>query len=454
MNLTQKQSILNSIESILSFDFDKLIVDNNPSGNVDDIKFGEYSVTEFKNNYLKVFSQLKSELESGLGLMLPNQENFQNEFSAVTLDAETINFFTYIQTFANRNSAADILKRFIYYQIRQGFWNKSVVKNHDVDVDKLKQAQGNLALAEKVLSENTKKFKELEANISRTIQEFEEIVKEKNIQSVEITTQLANAQQNNALIDRLLASSTINNTEIVGLSAIIKSKLEGIAADIIVYKEDFDKIKFSNKELDEELKKNLEDALKNIQASKEGNEFIENQREQIIKLIGMAADGSLGYKFNSRKEELQKGMNNFWRWAVPLSIAGALVWVCVVFTVLSAHVESQWANLIINLIKTSPAWVLVGFIFSQYTKERNLQEEYAFKSAIAMTITSYSQMLSDNDSTASKSSKQEMLLKAIENLYLQPVLKIEKGDKPDLGNSKQLVDSLKSISEIVKSVKA
>ncbi|QXV66447.1 hypothetical protein INP83_05015 [Mucilaginibacter sp. 21P] len=92
MNLSQKQSILNSIESILRFDFDQFIIDNNPSGNVDEIQFGDYSVQEFKKNYLKVFKQLQAELESGLGLMLPNQENFNNEFSSVTLDIETANF--------------------------------------------------------------------------------------------------------------------------------------------------------------------------------------------------------------------------------------------------------------------------------------------------------------------------------------------------------------------------
>jgi hypothetical protein len=65
MNLSQKQSILNSIESILSFDFDQLIINNNPSGNVEDIKFGDYSVIEFKNNYLKVFNQLKQNWNRG-----------------------------------------------------------------------------------------------------------------------------------------------------------------------------------------------------------------------------------------------------------------------------------------------------------------------------------------------------------------------------------------------------
>lgn len=456
MNLSQKQSILNSIESILSFDFDQLIIDNNPSGNIDDIKFGDYTVAEFRNNYSKVFRQLKTELESGLGLMLPNQETFNNEFSSATLDTESSQFFSYLQSFGNRNTAADILKRFIYYQIREGFWDKSTIKIHDIDVEKLNQAQGNLGLAEKVLNKNIEIFEELKSNMLQKIQEFEHVLEEKSSQSVDITTQLTNAQQNSAEIEKLLASSNSSNSEISGLGVGIKAKLEIIEGNISAYQEGFEAIKIDNKKLDDELSKNLDQALKNLKSSEEGNEFIESQREQIIKLIGLAADGTLGYKFNSRKEELEITMRQVWRWAVPISVILASGWVYVVFTFLGAKLDNQWIDLIINLIKTSPAWILVGFIFSQYIKERNLQEEYAFKSAIAMTITSYSQMLAEDDASAtkSKSSKQEMLLSAIENLYAQPVLKVEKGDGSNSVSSKQLMESLKSLAEIIKSVKS
>ena len=169
----------------------------------------------------------------------------------------------------------------------------------------------------------------------------------------------------------------------------------------------------------------------------------------------MAADGSLGYKFNIRQGALEKSVNKFWRWAVPGSIVIALIWVFLVFTYFPAHVGNEWINLSINLVKTSPAWLLVGFIFSQYGKERNLQEDYAFKSAIATTLTAYSQMLCEDDGTEAKpkSSKQEMLLKSIENLYTQPILKADKSDKGDLFSSKQLAESLKSIADMVKNIK-
>ncbi|AOM79492.1 hypothetical protein [Pedobacter steynii] len=99
MNISQKQAILNSMESILSFNFDQLVLDSNPSGNVDEIKFGKYSVHDFKVTYLKIFKQLKLELESGLGLMSPNQDVFNDQFGQVVLDSESSNFYTYRQNF-------------------------------------------------------------------------------------------------------------------------------------------------------------------------------------------------------------------------------------------------------------------------------------------------------------------------------------------------------------------
>lgn len=456
MNISQKQSILNSIESILSFDFDSFILENNPSGNIDEIKFGEYSVANFKNTYIKVFSQLKSELENGFGLMLPNQENFYNEFSQVTLDAESNTFNSYLKNFGHRNNAAEILKRFVYYQIRQGFWDRSSIKKHDVNTEKLKQAKSELLLVQKNLSENLDVFTKLKSDFQVQIDEFATILKTKNIESAEITTLLEKAKAESEEIENLLSSSTINDADIAKLVSSIDGKLNIISKNIEEYKTSFLQIEKDNNALADELEMQLSTAKENLKASKEGNEFIQNQKDEVTKLIGMAADGSLGYKFNNRKVELESGINNFWRWAVPGSIIVALIWVVMVFTCLKAQLPNEWINLLVNLIKTSPAWIMVGFVFSQYGKERDLQEEYAFKSAIAMTLTAYSQMLSEEDGldTKVKSSKQEMLLKSIENLYTQPVLKNDKSDKSDLFNSKQLNESLKSISEMIKNIKS
>lgn len=454
MNITQKQSILNSIEQILAFDFDTFISQNNESGNLEEIKFGEYSVSEFKYTYLKVFRQLKIELEEGIGLMLPNQEVFNNEFGSATLDAESINFLSYIASFPHRNSAADILKRFVYYQILIGFWDKSMVKQHSIDLQQLNQAKEELSSVQKNLTRNLKVFEQLKAQFENQVNDFAAVLSGAQDQTSEITKLLEQSKSESLEISDLLSNANSSNTEISLLTSNINSKLVTVTNSISDYKKAFSQIEKDNKLLSEQLKEDLSIADENLKESKNGNAFIESKKEEIIKLVGLAADGSLGYKFNSRKEDLEKAMRNFWRYAVPGSIIIALGWVIVVFTVLSANLGNIWINLLVNVIKTTPAWILVGFIFAQYSKERNLQEEYAFKSAIAMTLTSYSEMLSEVDgaTTKVKSSKQEMLLESIKNLYTQPALLVEK-EKTDL-NSKQLIDSLKSITDMVKNIRS
>ncbi|QXV66457.1 hypothetical protein INP83_05070 [Mucilaginibacter sp. 21P] len=373
----------------------------------------------------------------------------------VTVVINYPNFNSYLQNFVNRNYAAEILKRFIYYQIRQGFWNKSVVKQHNVDVEKLNEAQEELILVQKSLSENLQAFESLKKQINDRLNELTSIYEEKNTQSNEITGFRETANLDSSSITTLLTSATSKEREISGFVGTIKSKVNDVESDISNYQDAFENIKKQNKDLSDQLTQNLDDAIENLKTAKEGNEYITNQKETISKLIGLAADGSLGYKFDSRKSELQKGIKFFWRWAVPISVLIALIWVVVVFTKLSAHLGNEWINLLVNVVKTAPAWILVGFVFSQYGKERNLQEEYAFKSAIAMTLTSYSQMLSENDASdkKAKSSKQEMLLKSIENLYTQPILKNDKSENIKLLNSKELVDSLKALADMLKSMK-
>lgn len=113
--------------------------------------------------------------------------------------------------------------------------------------------------------------------------------------------------------------------------------------------------------------------------------------------------------------------------AISTAIASILsiVWVYLVFTNFSSDLGMPWVNLVVNAVKTSPAWLLVEFCIAQYKKEREYQEQYAFKSAVAMTITSYSDMLSDNKHDEI-SIKERLLLQAVNNIYEKPTIVQEK----------------------------
>jgi len=68
-----------------------------------------------------------------------------------------------------------------------------------------------------------------------------------------------------------------------------------------------------------------------------------------------------------------------------------------------------------------------------------------------MTLTAYSNMLEMRDEENNKS-RQEMLLKSIQQVYTQPHIHTDKRDKFSF-NGKQLAESIKTLSEAVKNIK-
>lgn len=450
MNINQKQAILNEIETIQNFDFDQMILANYPENtDLKSVVFGKYNALEFKSLLSKTINQLKSELTSGFGLMLPNQENFYNDFGSITLDSDIQNLRFYLTTQNNENNAAEVLDRLIYYQIRQGFWDRSKIKLHDVDTDKINVAKEQLELAQKSLIENVKSFTDLKTQFEEKQEEIEAFFTLKKQEMIEINTLLSEAQAANAKITDLASTSTNKDTEIEGILKNIKSKVETVTLDIVEYQTDFTAIKKESLTLKSDLESTLQKAQVNLKKSKEGNDFIESNRAEIVRLTGMAADGTLGSKFDQRQQKLTDGLS-FWKWGVPGVTVLSIIWVLIVFTCLAANLGNVWINLLVNLIKTSPSFILMGFVFSQYNKERNLQEEYAFKSAVAMTLTAYSNMLENRDEELNKT-RQEMLLKSIDQVYSQPHIHSEKTEKV---NTNHLKEAIQSLSEVIKNIKS
>lgn len=450
MNINQKQAILNEIENIESFDFDQMIIENNPENtDLKTVAFGKYNVLEFKSLLHKTMTQLKSELTDGLGLMLPNQENFNNDFGSVTLDGDIQNLRIYITTPNNGNIAAEILDKLMYYQIRQGFWDRSKIKLHNVDIDKINAAKEQTVLINNNLLKNVKSFTILKSQFEVKLNEIETFFTSKKQEMTEITSLLSEANISYSKIIELTSLSANKDTEIDGILKTIKSKVEIINDSIEEYEVNFSTIKNENLKLKTELETLLQKALDNLKKSKDGNEFIESNRAEIVRLTGMAADGALGSKFDARQSKLTEGLS-FWRNSVPGVTIMSILWVIVVFTCLTAKTENAWINLLINLLKTSPSFILMGFVFNQYNKERNLQEEYAFKSAVAMTLTAYSNMLENKDEEGNKT-RQEMLLKSIEQLYNQPRIHSQTREST---STNQLKEVIQSLSDVVRNFKS
>ncbi|WP_333889241.1 hypothetical protein [Sphingobacterium siyangense] len=450
MNISQKERILKGIEDILSFNFDKLISDNNKTDNVEDIFFRDYKASEFKALYDRTFNQLKIELEQGLGLFLPNVINTGSEYGTIDINNEITNFFAYLQVFPNKDAAAEVLNKIIYYEIFHGFWDKSSIKIHNLKGIDLVGAENRVQLLSKTLEDRISEFKNLKEENSGEYEELKKYLEDFNYEKDKIAELHQDFQQKANEIDFLLGKSNESMQVIEEVQKVSNNELKEIKKSTEKYKEEyqikleeFDNLNTKIVKLETENKKLNEEII-------QSHNNIKSQEDTIIKLIGMAADGSLGYKFDDRNKQLSNNARN-WIIGTVFSVLATIGWVYVVFVVFPSKLQVEWINLIINAVKTSPGWFLVAFCVNQYKKERNYQEQYAFKSAVAMTLTSYTNMLSD-ETPDKMSVKDSLLIQAVSGIYREPSLEKEEVNVPEKAMEKAK-ELLQSTADLIKSVK-
>lgn len=452
MNINQKQIIEEILEEIKAINVEELLIDANPTEtDFNKINIGKYSATEFLFFFNKMINQLHDELKNGLGFLLPFTENYSNDFGSVNLQSNLNTIKSYLTS--NQFAAIEpLMDSLIHYQIKNGFWNKSEIMSHPIDTEEIKKQKTVINLNQKAIEKNLQSYEELKINLDTTVSDFNEFIAEKKVELIEITTLLTTANNQLTEINTVVSNSANKDTEIDGILKNIKDKVTTVSESITEYEADFTSIKKDNSELKIELETSIVNALEDLKKSKKGIEFIESNREEIVRLTGMAADGALGSKFDQRQDVLDKGLN-FWKWAIPVMTILAGGWVVIVFTYLVPNFRDEWVNILVSILKTSPAFILLGFVFSQYKKERNLQEEYAFKSAVAMTLTAYSEMLSNAD-VEDNTSRQQMLLKSIEMVYNQPQIHPLKSERLFSFNTKDLKETVGTLTDAVKNIKS
>lgn len=187
-----------------------------------------------------------------------------------------------------------------------------------------------------------------------------------------------------------------------------------------------------------------------------------SKKDYITRLEKLATDDALGTRFDNRKKEIRLE-SRIWLLLSLVVFIIALIWSDSVydstigepfrfFIRMNKEAKISYLDYSVVFLRAAPAFIVLYFCFSRYIKARNLQEEYAFKSVISMTLTAYSDMLSNSDEEKQKA-KVEMLQKSITNIYTQPRVHTE-SNRPFLSfNSKDVSESLKQLVEAIKSVK-
>jgi len=172
-------------------------------------------------------------------------------------------------------------------------------------------------------------------------------------------------------------------------------------------------------------------------------------REQIQQATGFQLFGA----FQSRQNEIAKSKDR-WAWAIA-----ALVVISAAVTIWIAH-EAQYYSVNsfafwVKLSLTVPLGFALTFCTVQYSRERRLEEEYAFKSSISVSLNPYRELIqSIVDKGGTDLSKYtDFVIDSVRNVFTPPTDKVFEREKKSGLTEKTLKQTAEIIGSVVKAAK-
>ena len=421
MTTNEINNIQEKIVNINKVGLNKLIMINNPNVEPKDIYFGDYNSIKFLSLLKETLDKLQILINSDIKYLLSN--NFHVNGGAYNLENVLGNIYNHIIG-NNRDAAKNMLEIIVYYCSIYGGW-ENIKTPTSVDEKTINELKAELDLLKSKIDNDVKDFNQKKSELeealksSKEIEDFSKTISEKK---TEIASYASASQTNSNNIAE-------TNTRITNLETTLNNNIKQ-------YQEDFTEIKEQN-----------EGSLENAEKAKKLMEEILAKEAEINRLLGQANDGSLGAKFHERQKTIQK--YSYILIALIIIALGATS--CWTLHVFQTYTAQDWMSFVMNMIRTFPAWFLVWWLIGRYTSERKLQEEYAFKAAVAMSMRNHSELLNDSDkgNQDERATRQIMLQRALENIYKNPNSK-EKGLTI---SSKSINDSLKQLIEFMKKMK-
>ena len=279
-------------------------------------------------------------------------------------------------------------------------------------------------------------------------QRLDILIKEIEAQKIELEKNMAIARQSseqllviiNEANGKLSAITSVENnvtqkaqTAEQFLSVITekKGRVEKEAESIIITRADAEKKKVEIEQLATETMKLLET----------NNE----QTEKINELLQKAAAGSLFKSFDIRKKEHGESAK-FWAWMLGLSavalfaVAWWFVWV--------VHAKGELSyEFLIKLSVSFPIIFWLAFSSSQYSKAKRLEEEYAFKSAISLSLEAYRDLIKKESNESTKAEVIPFITGAVSQIFSSPTITIadhpDKEDNIEMGVLEKVTEMLK-----------
>ncbi len=447
MNATQRQQFLNLFEEFKKIDLNGIFLRKyQDTATIDSAIVGDYTISSL----FSLCRELNTKYEMRL-----NADNWQvipiiqllDEYGQRNILADYQQMIQLLRSGDFRH-VINFVKFLVHCAIKNGFW-------YDVEKISLGIRRSSLIQLERratlildhvktseqrmidTFSQLQGKITEVETLIGAKKQEFERMRK----MGEEANLTLSKIQNVKKNVDNVEQDCENN-----------KSKINSILSEISVKQEELtntqDDIKKQYEHLNEELTAFKTDSTSIIEQIREDYTTVESNKEEVKKMMGYIADGTLSHSFNQRKQTIRKRATT-WMW-ISLGLLVLMIgWILVVFKYLSADTGAVWADLIINGIKSSPLVFAFGYALTEYTKERNLVEEYAFREAVAVTLTAYMEQLSGLEQEEQKN----LLLDTVDKLYSKPFISTKEYKLFNF-DTKDMATTAEALTESIKIIKS
>jgi hypothetical protein len=173
-------------------------------------------------------------------------------------------------------------------------------------------------------------------------------------------------------------------------------------------------------------------------------------REQIQQATGFQLFGA----FQARQNEIAKS-KNIWVYAIAALVvisAGVTIWIAHEAQFYSANNFAFW----VKLSLTVPLGFAITFCTVQYGRERRLEEEYAFKSSVSVSLNPYRDLVHsilEKDGQVDQSKYTDFVIGSVTNVFTPPTDKVFDSHKESGFTQKTFKQTAEIIGTAVKAAK-
>lgn len=448
MNNNQITNITNVINDFKTLDLDGNISKIFKNQDIGSVRIGHFTVPKYISTIKRLFSQFENEIKEN-GLYLPFQYN--NEYGNGNLQNDLVNVIAGLKgtVAGNLNNTVGYINRLISYQITNSFWDKPINEVDETTKTFISELADQLKYIEVQSILNVDNFKELLKGIEEKGKELEKLIELKSSELEQIASNLQLSNTNTEQITQLLNSNTVTSEKINSILSVqqqnldkLKSELDTQQINTQTLRKNHEQLKLVQNEKIDEFERLIAQFTNDLEFVESKRTFFEERNEYLDTLIGREVGVSLFETFKQRKNELEKPVNR-WLWIVIGASILTFVAVLAIFTNgfgyfggLGIPTSFTWQQVIVNSLKSSPFFFLLFYSISQYNKERGFQEEYAFKSAVALTIKAYADIVKKEEL------KDEMIVNSVTAVYKSPTMhkaKLTKDENAILDTAKELI---------------